>query len=264
MAYRVVQWATGAMGKAVLRTIIDHPGVELAGVYVYSDAKAGRDAGELAGRPADRGAGHQRRRRDPGPRRRRRRARRADRPVRQPRRGDRSDPCVGQERHHDQRLQPPGLLARGADRTAAVGLRGRRQRPARGRPQPRLHRRADRGRRHRRVRVGRPHPDHRGGRRERGARPGLPVRHARVRRRPGRLRPQRPGLGAVGLAQRHVRGDAGGHRLPPRLHPRQVETEHVLHPATRPTSSCPRASSGRAPSATPTGAGTASPAAAAV
>ena len=51
MAYRVVQWATGAMGKAVLRTIIDHPGVELAGVYVYSDGKAGRDAGELAGRP---------------------------------------------------------------------------------------------------------------------------------------------------------------------------------------------------------------------
>ena len=51
MAYRVVQWATGAMGRAVLRTIIDHPGVELAGVYVYSDAKAGRDAGELAGRP---------------------------------------------------------------------------------------------------------------------------------------------------------------------------------------------------------------------
>jgi hypothetical protein len=51
VTYRVVQWATGAMGKAVLRTIIDHPGVELAGVYVYSDAKAGRDAGELAGRP---------------------------------------------------------------------------------------------------------------------------------------------------------------------------------------------------------------------
>jgi hypothetical protein len=52
VTYRVVQWATGAMGKAVLRTIIDHPGVELAGVYVYSDAKAGRDAGELANRPA--------------------------------------------------------------------------------------------------------------------------------------------------------------------------------------------------------------------
>jgi hypothetical protein len=52
MAYRVVQWATGAMGKAVLRTVIDHPGTELVGVYTYSDRKAGRDAGELAGRPA--------------------------------------------------------------------------------------------------------------------------------------------------------------------------------------------------------------------
>jgi hypothetical protein len=52
MTYRVVQWATGAMGKAVLRTVIDHPGTDLAGVYTYSDRKAGRDAGELAGRPA--------------------------------------------------------------------------------------------------------------------------------------------------------------------------------------------------------------------
>jgi len=51
MAYRVVQWATGAMGKAVLRTVIDHPGTELVGVYTYSDRKAGRDAGDLAGRP---------------------------------------------------------------------------------------------------------------------------------------------------------------------------------------------------------------------
>ena len=52
MGYRVVQWATGAMGKAVLRALIDHPGTEVAGVYTYSDRKAGRDAGDLAGRPA--------------------------------------------------------------------------------------------------------------------------------------------------------------------------------------------------------------------
>lgn len=51
MAYRVVQWATGAMGKAVLRALIDHPGTEVAGVYTYGGRKAGRDAGELAGRP---------------------------------------------------------------------------------------------------------------------------------------------------------------------------------------------------------------------
>lgn len=51
MTCRVVQWATGAMGKAVLRSMIDHPGVEVVGVYVYSASKVGRDAGELANRP---------------------------------------------------------------------------------------------------------------------------------------------------------------------------------------------------------------------
>ena len=50
--YRVVQWATGGMGRNVLRAIIDHPALELAGVYVYGRDKDGRDAGELARRPA--------------------------------------------------------------------------------------------------------------------------------------------------------------------------------------------------------------------
>jgi 2,4-diaminopentanoate dehydrogenase len=49
--YRVIQWATGAMGRATLRTVIDHPDTELVGVFTYSPDKAGRDAGELAGRP---------------------------------------------------------------------------------------------------------------------------------------------------------------------------------------------------------------------
>ena len=49
---RVVQWATGAMGRTALRRIIDHPDLELVGVYVYSARKAGRDAGEIAKRPA--------------------------------------------------------------------------------------------------------------------------------------------------------------------------------------------------------------------
>jgi hypothetical protein len=48
----VVQWATGAMGKTCLRTVIDHPDLELVGLYVYSEAKAGRDAGEIARREA--------------------------------------------------------------------------------------------------------------------------------------------------------------------------------------------------------------------
>lgn len=49
MAYRVIQWATGNVGLHSLRGIITHPELELAGLWVYSDDKAGRDAGELAG-----------------------------------------------------------------------------------------------------------------------------------------------------------------------------------------------------------------------
>jgi hypothetical protein len=52
VAIRVIQWATGAMGKTCLRAVIDHPDLELVGLYVYSDAKAGKDAGEIARRPA--------------------------------------------------------------------------------------------------------------------------------------------------------------------------------------------------------------------
>jgi len=51
MTWRVIQWATGAMGKTCLRAIIDHPDLELVGLYVYSQGKAGRDAGEIARRP---------------------------------------------------------------------------------------------------------------------------------------------------------------------------------------------------------------------
>ncbi|HKU37882.1 MAG TPA: hypothetical protein VJR89_07040 [Polyangiales bacterium] len=47
--YRVVQWATGNIGTCALRSVIEHPNLRLAGVYVHSDAKAGRDAGELCG-----------------------------------------------------------------------------------------------------------------------------------------------------------------------------------------------------------------------
>lgn len=46
---RVVQWATGNIGLHSLRAVIEHPDLELVGVYVYSDAKVGRDAGELCG-----------------------------------------------------------------------------------------------------------------------------------------------------------------------------------------------------------------------
>jgi len=46
---RVVQWATGAVGRHALAATIEHPDLDLVGVFVYSDDKAGRDAGELCG-----------------------------------------------------------------------------------------------------------------------------------------------------------------------------------------------------------------------
>lgn len=49
MAYRVIQWSTGNVGRYALRGIIGHPELELAGVWVSSSSKAGRDAGELCG-----------------------------------------------------------------------------------------------------------------------------------------------------------------------------------------------------------------------
>lgn len=47
--YRVIQWATGNIGARALRAVIEHPELELAGLWVSSEAKAGKDAGELAG-----------------------------------------------------------------------------------------------------------------------------------------------------------------------------------------------------------------------
>ena len=42
-------WGPGSMGLIALRGVIDHPELELVDVVVHSDAKAGRDAGELCG-----------------------------------------------------------------------------------------------------------------------------------------------------------------------------------------------------------------------
>jgi 2,4-diaminopentanoate dehydrogenase len=47
--HRVVQWATGNIGARALRAVIEHPTLELAGVYAHTPGKAGRDAGELCG-----------------------------------------------------------------------------------------------------------------------------------------------------------------------------------------------------------------------
>ena len=49
MPYRVIQWATGHVGIHALRAIAQHPKLELVGLWVSSDNKAGKDAGELCG-----------------------------------------------------------------------------------------------------------------------------------------------------------------------------------------------------------------------
>jgi hypothetical protein len=48
---KVVQWATGTTGRLALGAVIDASDLELVGVRVYDPEKAGKDAGELAGRP---------------------------------------------------------------------------------------------------------------------------------------------------------------------------------------------------------------------
>ena len=48
---RVIQWATGSVGRTSLRRIIDAPDLELVGVYVTSQNKVGLDAGAIARRP---------------------------------------------------------------------------------------------------------------------------------------------------------------------------------------------------------------------
>jgi len=49
--FKVGVWGPGSMGVIALRGVIDHPELELVDVVVHSDAKAGRDAGELCGIP---------------------------------------------------------------------------------------------------------------------------------------------------------------------------------------------------------------------
>lgn len=49
MSLRVVQWATGSVGVAAIKAVLEHPELELVGAWVHSEAKAGKDIGELAG-----------------------------------------------------------------------------------------------------------------------------------------------------------------------------------------------------------------------
>jgi 2,4-diaminopentanoate dehydrogenase len=47
--YKVIQWATGNIGARSLRAVIDHPAMELVGLWVSNPEKVGVDAGILAG-----------------------------------------------------------------------------------------------------------------------------------------------------------------------------------------------------------------------
>ncbi len=49
MAYRLIQWGTGNVGRHALRTILERPDFELVGVRVYNPDKVGQDAGALLG-----------------------------------------------------------------------------------------------------------------------------------------------------------------------------------------------------------------------
>jgi len=49
MGLRVVQWATGGVGVAAIRGVLEHPDLELVGCWVHSEAKAGKDVGDIIG-----------------------------------------------------------------------------------------------------------------------------------------------------------------------------------------------------------------------
>jgi hypothetical protein len=49
MTYRVIQWATGNVGRAAVEGIVAHPELELVGTWVHSASKEGRDVGEICG-----------------------------------------------------------------------------------------------------------------------------------------------------------------------------------------------------------------------
>jgi len=48
---KVIQWATGSMGRSAMRMIIDRSNADLVGALVYSDEKDGMDVGTIAKRP---------------------------------------------------------------------------------------------------------------------------------------------------------------------------------------------------------------------
>jgi hypothetical protein len=49
MTLRVIQWATGSVGRAAVDCIAIHPELELVGCWVHSKDKHGKDVGEIVG-----------------------------------------------------------------------------------------------------------------------------------------------------------------------------------------------------------------------
>jgi 2,4-diaminopentanoate dehydrogenase len=50
MSFRVIQWATGGVGRAAMEGVLAHPDLELVGAWVHSPEKDGLDLGALLGR----------------------------------------------------------------------------------------------------------------------------------------------------------------------------------------------------------------------
>jgi hypothetical protein len=50
MTFRVIQWATGGVGRAAMNGVLAHPDLELVGAWVHSPAKEGVDLGTLLDR----------------------------------------------------------------------------------------------------------------------------------------------------------------------------------------------------------------------
>lgn len=48
-SYRVVQWTSGKVARKALLAVLNHPELELVGLYAHSPAKVGEDAGTLCG-----------------------------------------------------------------------------------------------------------------------------------------------------------------------------------------------------------------------
>ncbi|CAO5149845.1 putative Amine dehydrogenase [Frankia sp. AiPs1] len=46
---RVIQWGTGSVGRHAIAAVHGHPDLRVVGGFVYSEAKAGRDVGEICG-----------------------------------------------------------------------------------------------------------------------------------------------------------------------------------------------------------------------